>query len=119
MKQYYEHAGITIYHGDCRDVMSWTLRPHLEPKWIDALITDPPYGVNLGEHYGAKEKRKGRLRKLGYASYEDTPDNFTTIVVPAITSAIEICKRGVVFCSGQGLQLLPRYTALGGIFLPA
>jgi site-specific DNA-methyltransferase (adenine-specific) len=33
MRPYYEHAGITIYHGDCRD-----LPPTLE---ADALITDP------------------------------------------------------------------------------
>jgi hypothetical protein len=33
MKPYYEHAGITIYHGDCRNIM-----PHLP---CDSLITDP------------------------------------------------------------------------------
>ncbi len=37
MKPYYEHAGITIYHGDCRDVL-----PSLSG---DALVTDPPYGI--------------------------------------------------------------------------
>lgn len=34
MKPYYEHAGITIYHGDCRAVL-----PSLEP--IDTVLTDP------------------------------------------------------------------------------
>src|SRR5690348_11765717 len=38
MKPYYEHAGITIYHGDCREIL-----PSL-PK-VDAVITDPPYGA--------------------------------------------------------------------------
>jgi site-specific DNA-methyltransferase (adenine-specific) len=33
MKPYYEHAGITIYHGDCRQVL-----PALE---AEAIITDP------------------------------------------------------------------------------
>lgn len=39
---YYEHAGITIYHGDCRDVFDeWEgLRIHA----FDLLLTDPPYG---------------------------------------------------------------------------
>jgi len=36
---YYEEAGITIYHGDCRDVL-----PSLDP--VDLVLTDPPYGVN-------------------------------------------------------------------------
>lgn len=38
MKPYYEHAGITIYHGDCREVL-----PHLSKA--DAVITDPPYVI--------------------------------------------------------------------------
>lgn len=37
MKPYYEHAGITIYHGDCRDVCQ-----HV--GLADAVVTDPPYG---------------------------------------------------------------------------
>ncbi len=37
MKPYYEHAGIIIYHGDCRDVM-----PSLK---VDVVVTDPPYGT--------------------------------------------------------------------------
>lgn len=35
MRSYYEHAGITIYHGDCREIL-----PHLEVK-VDSVITDP------------------------------------------------------------------------------
>lgn len=40
MKPYYEHAGITIYHSDCLEVM-----PHLDHASIDAIICDPPYGT--------------------------------------------------------------------------
>lgn len=36
MKPYYEHAGITIYHGDCREVL-----PTLDP--VDFVFTSPPY----------------------------------------------------------------------------
>jgi len=36
-KPYYEHAGITIYHGDCRAILP------LLPK-VDLVLTDPPYG---------------------------------------------------------------------------
>ncbi len=39
-KPYYDHAGITIYHGDCLEIM-----PYLEK--IDLVLTDPPYGVNF------------------------------------------------------------------------
>lgn len=39
MKPYYEHNGITIYHGDCRDVL-----PLLGTAVADVVIADPPYG---------------------------------------------------------------------------
>jgi hypothetical protein len=34
MVPYYDHAGITIYHGDCREV--------LPTVTADVLVTDPP-----------------------------------------------------------------------------
>ena len=40
IKPYYSHAGITIYHGDCREIL-----PTL-PK-CDLLLTDPPYGIGI------------------------------------------------------------------------
>ena len=36
MKPYYEHAGVTIYHGDALEVLP-------EVGRYDALVTDPPY----------------------------------------------------------------------------
>ena len=39
MKPYYEHAGITIYHGDCREVLPMLPKANL-------LLTDPPYGIS-------------------------------------------------------------------------
>jgi len=38
-KPYYEHAGITIYHGDCREIL-----PLIGSA--DFIFTDPPYGHN-------------------------------------------------------------------------
>ena len=110
MKSYYEHAGITIYHGDCREIL-----PEVS---ADVLNTDPPYGVNLGHHAAATETR-GWLAKGAYASYDDTPENFTAIVIPAIAMALRQVKRGAVFTSGTGLRLLPPYDAVGGVYLPA
>jgi site-specific DNA-methyltransferase (adenine-specific) len=45
MKPYYEHAGITIYHGDCREIL-----PGLS---ADAIVTDPPYGTGWVRGGGA------------------------------------------------------------------
>jgi len=38
MKPYYQDSAVTIYHGDCRQIV-----PHLGR--FDLLLTDPPYGI--------------------------------------------------------------------------
>ena len=45
MKPYYEHAGITIYHGDCRELL---------PLPCDLILTDPPYGINHPTDYASR-----------------------------------------------------------------
>jgi hypothetical protein len=40
VKPYYDHEGITIYHGDALAVMA-----ELPPASVDAVICDPPYGT--------------------------------------------------------------------------
>lgn len=54
MKPYYEHAGITIYHGDCREIL-----PQLGT--FDLLLTDPPYGINAD--------RDRNSQKYGWVDY--------------------------------------------------
>ena len=41
MTSYYEHGGITIYHGDARDVL-----PTMSGASVDLVLMDPPYGHN-------------------------------------------------------------------------
>jgi len=36
MKPYYQDEAVTLYHGDCRDVMA-----KMQPNTVDAIITDP------------------------------------------------------------------------------
>ena len=42
MRPYYEKSGITIFLGDCREIL-----PAIGQ--VDAIVTDPPYGVNKAE----------------------------------------------------------------------
>ncbi len=56
LKPYYEHAGIVIYHGDCREIL-----PTL-PK-VGLVLTDPPYGTQgLGGGYGRRQLHSTDIR---------------------------------------------------------
>lgn len=110
VKPFYEHAGITIYHGDCREVL-----PSME---FDVLVTDPPYGIGLGVD---KDMRGGEhgLAKKPYESYEDTVENFRAVVAPWVAWTIKESKRAAVFMAGHRIHDLPRPDAIGGVYCPA
>jgi site-specific DNA-methyltransferase (adenine-specific) len=47
VRPYYEHAGITIYHGDCLELL------HQSPfAMMDAIVTDPPFAMAGGVSNG-------------------------------------------------------------------
>jgi DNA modification methylase len=48
VKPYYEHGGIVIYHGDCREVL-----PALGTFDDCLVIVDPPYGISHSSSHGA------------------------------------------------------------------
>jgi DNA modification methylase len=83
MKPYYEHGGITIYHGDCREILPQLGR-------FDLLLTDPPYGV-----------------KKGYASYEDAPqqnDDLICSIIPVLAGA---SSRRLITCGVGNIWKYP------------
>jgi hypothetical protein len=43
MKPYYEQGNVTIYHGDCRDVLPSVGK-------VDLVLTDPPYALRGGRN---------------------------------------------------------------------
>jgi site-specific DNA-methyltransferase (adenine-specific) len=113
MKPYYhdETSGITIYHGDCREVLPVVA--------ADVAVTDPPYGINVGDNASAKETRAGLLVKGAYASYDDTPENYERVVVPAISTCVTQFSRVAAFGFAPNIFKLPAPDVLGGIYVPA
>ena len=101
-----------LYCGDAQEVLSALGQG-------DALITDPPFGVNLGIHAAASTSGGDHthLGKAGYATYVDTYENFCTIVVPVLRQSLGQVKRGAVF-TGPHIQEQPKAVALGGILRP-
>ncbi len=55
MKPYYEQSGVTIYLGDCREVIE-DFGLHFGEQPFDLLLTDPPYGIYAcGGKWGHKD----------------------------------------------------------------
>lgn len=83
MQPYYQDSAVTIYHGDCREIL-----PTLEP--VDLVLTDPPYGVGVD-----------------YGSFIDTADNVLSLVSKVIPVCIAKSKRTVLTCATRQIHFYP------------
>ena len=54
MKPYYDDGQVTIYHGDCREVLA-----QLQRRDFVVMVTDPPYGIN----YTSNRTRATRIAR--------------------------------------------------------
>jgi len=54
MRPYYEDAAVTIYHGDCREIL-----PTLGQ--VDLVLTDPPYGIGFPAQPTKWQRRNGHM----------------------------------------------------------
>ena len=55
MKPYYDHGGITIYHGDCIEIIK-----SLGRDAADLVLTDPPYGIAYESNF--RQKSFGKIK---------------------------------------------------------
>ena len=109
MTPYYEHAGITIYHGDCRDVL-----PSLGTFGL--LLTDPPYGIEGAAGVGNRKRGKAKYDSV---LWEDTPSYIAEVVVPSVTKCLAVCSRGIITPGNRNAWLYPQPADIGCFFTPA
>lgn len=88
MKPYYDQDNITIYHGDCRDVL-----PDLPPASVDLVATDPPYGVR---YVTARRSLSDKLR-VGIANDENL--DVVAAVWPNVMRALADDRHWYAFAS--------------------
>jgi site-specific DNA-methyltransferase (adenine-specific) len=109
-----QRNGITIYCGDCREVVP-TIR-------ADALVTDPPYGVGLGTGKTIEPRRATSsghgLYRGSYLSFVDTYENFVAEVVPRLNLALDSTKRAAVW-TGPHIHEQRKPSVIGGVYCPA
>jgi site-specific DNA-methyltransferase (adenine-specific) len=86
MKPYYEERGITIYHGDCREILPSIQRAQL-------CLTDPPYGIGLD-----------------YASFDDSEDSVQRLIQTSMPSILASADRTVLTCATRQVAWYPPST---------
>ena len=64
MKPYFTRDNITLYHGDCLEIL-----PTLETGSVDAVVTDPPYGISYDSSHS---KYKNGIDR-GVAAWDKKP----------------------------------------------
>lgn len=95
MKPYYDHGGIVIYHGDCREVL-----PTLGK--FDLLLTDMPYGEVTRDSGGLRNLDKGAA------------DTVTATPDWVASATATLCPSAYVFCgTDQVSSLRAGYVAAG------
>jgi site-specific DNA-methyltransferase (adenine-specific) len=113
VKPYYEHAGITIYHGDCREVL-----PGLK---ADVGITDPPYGVGLVKKtsdYRQSKDFDGGLSLMASTLYQDTPEHIAALIADFMPLLLAAVDRALIFPGTRMLWHYPEPAAMGSVYTP-
>jgi site-specific DNA-methyltransferase (adenine-specific) len=113
---YYEQDGITIYHGDCRELL-----PTLSGLEGGAVITDPPYGMDWAftgqgsgkrAQGGTESRTKGVRIKGDRQDFDPTPLlDFPIVVLWGMHHFPDKLRRGSV------LVWIKKYPDAYGTFL--
>lgn len=67
MKPYYDHGGITIYHGDCREVLA----SFPDCFRVDITVSSPPYNQIAPTSASGMMRESNHKQLAGYHSYHD------------------------------------------------
>lgn len=96
--------------GDCRLILGDCLQVMPLLKRVDAVVMDPPYGVNLK----AKVTKHSRIEAT--KTYSDAPDDVLPLVTRAVELALTLAPCAIVTPGHRLLQDYPKATSIGTIF---
>lgn len=97
-KPYYDHAGVTIYHGDCRELL-----PKMDGESFDCAVTSPPYNTLPTTHApsGLHGERKSGvnkwIKKAAEGYFDAMPElDYQRMVCAVVQECLRVC-RGIVW----------------------
>lgn len=101
--------------GDCRLILGDCLEVMPLLGEVDALVTDPPYGVNGGS--GTLGKKSEKTKYSG--AFDDTLEYLQTVSVKAVLMALKMTKRGAITPGNQHAFEYPKPDDMGIMYQPA
>lgn len=91
MKPYYEDSAVTIYHGDCREVL-----PTLDV--VDLVLTDPPYAVSVsGSAYSSGPGKGTRVLDF-FTGDSDWPTMIEMVIAALDLATANLKETGSIYC---------------------
>lgn len=96
---YYEADGITIYCGDCREILS------LVTITADLLLTDPPYGIGASRRSGFGNGVTGTYKtgflkgqkRIGTREYKESNWDDAPVAADLLEAVRSTCKFQIIF----------------------
>jgi site-specific DNA-methyltransferase (adenine-specific) len=101
-------GGQRLILGDCLEVMK-------ELGAFDAVVTDPPYGVDGGSGTIGKASLKTKYTN----AFPDTPDYVANVCAKAVSYALKMSQRGIVTPGVSNCFKYPEPDDMGVIYMPA
>ena len=99
MTPYYDHAGITIYHGDCREIL-----PMLpDDALLGALVTDPPYGIGADRRQSARANKQ--CGNAAAPSRDYGPTDWDSAPADSMLLRTLVCKAEAIVWGGNYFDL--------------
>ena len=101
---------VVVVCGDALDVLR-----AMPDGCVDAVVTDPPYGIDGGRGGDAKDFAKGKYR----GGWADTEEYVAGVVIPAIRDCLRVAAAAAVTPGVRCQHLYPRPADVGCFWTPA